>query len=174
MTKIGETIVENGIKEINELKERTTVRGIRIKGDTVFMLYSKLYNDYTFPGGGVKEDENKEETLKRELLEEVGIVDAVVLDNIGYTVEYRYGISGSNSIYKQVSHYFLYEAFEFVEPTYFGREKKQGLSGVWVNIDEVIDHNKEVIKSDRTNLKGYQTVLIRENQVLNYIKETLL
>jgi len=29
------------------------------------MLYSSLYDDYTFPGGGLKEDESHLDALKR-------------------------------------------------------------------------------------------------------------
>ncbi|HKL95546.1 MAG TPA: NUDIX domain-containing protein [Haploplasma sp.] len=174
MIKIGNTIIEPGIKEVDQIKTRTTVRGVLIKDDLVYMLYSKLYNDYTFPGGGVKEDEDLVETLKRELYEEIGAKEVSVSDHLGYTEELRYGISGSNSIYKQTSHYYLCDVTSFGKPNYVGRELEQGLEAKWVNIDEVIKHNELVTKEERTNSKGYQTVLVRENTVLNYIKESLL
>lgn len=174
MTKIGSTVVENGIDKINKLKQRTTVRGVRLKEDSVYMLYSKAFDDYTFPGGGVKSYEKKEQALHRELLEEVGALNPIVTKEIGYTIEFRYGINGSGSIYKQTSYYYLYEATEFCEPQYVGRELQQGLKGVWVKIDDVINHNEKIINNERKDSKGFQTVLIRENNVLKFIKEKLL
>lgn len=32
--------------------ERKTARAIILKGTTILMMYTKRYNDYTFPGGG--------------------------------------------------------------------------------------------------------------------------
>ena len=123
-----------------------------------------------FSGGGVKDSEDILDALKRELKEELGARDILVNDYIGYTVEYRYGINGSNSIYKQVSHYYLCDINEFGLPNYVGRELEQGLEAKWVDIDLVINHNL-TINTTRVNDKGYSTVLIRENQVLNHLKE---
>lgn len=174
MKKIGNTIIETNITNVDTLKERTTVRGVILKENKVYMLYSKMFNDYTFPGGGVKENEELLSTLKRELLEEIGAKQVEIINSIGYTEEIRFGISGSNSIYKQTSHYYLCEPKEYVEPLYMGREKLQGLEGVWINIDDAITHNNKITKEERMDSKGYQTVLIRENLVLEHIKENLL
>lgn len=170
--KIGKNIIEEGIKETNNTKERVTVRGIIRKENLVYMLYSNVYDDYTFPGGGIKEDEDKIETLKRELNEELGVLKSNINDYVGYTVEYRYGINGSNSVYKQTSHYYNCEILEIGETNYIGRENHQGLEGRWIEIDEAIKHNYYITKNDRNGPedKGYKTVLVRENQVLNYIK----
>lgn len=172
MMKIAETIIEQGITEIGKFKRRTTVRGVYLneKGE-VLMLYSSHFNDYTFPGGGVKADEDKIEALKRELSEEIGARDINVKRSIGHISEIRYGISGTNSLYRQTSHYYLCEINGFGATNHIGREREQGLEAKWVTIAEAIAHNTMIHETDRQYKKGLKTVLLRENAVLAYIKE---
>ena len=40
---------------------RLATRSIAIKGDTILLLYTKRYEDYSLPGGGL--DENRSEEL---------------------------------------------------------------------------------------------------------------
>lgn len=171
MKKIGNTIIEDGIKTFNNLKDRKTVRAVIIKNNQVLMLYSKLFDDYTFPGGGIKNGENMEEALKRELYEELGANTVKIIKEIGYTEEVRFGIKGSDSTYLQTSYFMLCEIDDIGEPNFVGREKIQGIIPVWVNIDEAIKHNDFINTYERQNSKGFKTVLQRENLVLNYIKE---
>lgn len=175
MKLIGKRIIENGIKNTSKLKTRDTIRGVIISDGKVLMLYSGLFNDYTFPGGGLKSDENHEEALKREMKEEIGANTVNIIKPIGYTEEVRYGISGSDSIYLQKSYYYLIEVSNILEPVFVGREKEQELESKYVEIDETIKHNEKVNKErEKTDNKGYQTVLIRENMVLEYIKNNYI
>lgn len=172
--KIGKTIIESGIKEVDKYKTRTTARAVIINNEKkILMLYSKSFNDYTFPGGGVKEDEDYIKGLKRELDEEIGAKDITIIKRIGHTKEIRYGISGSNSLYEQTSYYYLCRVSNFGQPNYVGREQEQGLEKVWVNIDEAINHNLKIHQKERQFSKGLKTVLLRENQVLQHVKELL-
>lgn len=175
MKLIGEKIIENGIKSFNNLKERKTIRAIIIKNNQVLMLYSGLFNDYTFPGGGLKNNEDHIETLKRELKEEVGANEVKVVKEVGYTEEIRYGINGSDNKYQQISYYYLCEINDVEKPTFVGREKLQKLETKYVDIDDVIKHNEKVNSEREKEInKGYQTVLIRENMVLEHIKNRIL
>lgn len=170
MIKIGETIIEEGILNNKPNRFRKTVRGIILKEAKVYMLYSKKFNDYTFPGGGIKEDEDHKEALKRELNEEFGASNINIIKPIGYTEEIRYGINSTNNTYLQTSYYYLVEADKFVEPNYIGREKEQGLSKKLVEINDAIKHNELVYETrDENSWKGFKTVLLRENSVLKYI-----
>lgn len=57
MRKLSEIIVEDGIKDKNSYNwVRKASRGIVLKDDKVLMIYSPVFDDYTFPGGGVKKD----------------------------------------------------------------------------------------------------------------------
>lgn len=53
---------------------RPSVRAIIIVGDRVAMVYSRLYNYYKFPGGGIESGETMLDALMRETLEESGLV----------------------------------------------------------------------------------------------------
>lgn len=174
MMKIGKTIIEPGITKVDKLKKRITVRGVILNDNNeILMLYSAHFNDYTFPGGGVKNNEDKIQALKRELLEEIGAINVEITNKLGHISEVRYGISGSNSLYKQTSYYYLCNNTIFGETNHVGREKEQGLKAEWINIDKAIKHNEAVHKEERQYKKGLKTVLLRENEVLNYIRELI-
>ena len=174
MMKIGNTIVEGELGEEEVLKTRKTVRAVIIKNNLVYMLYSKLYNDYIFPGGGIKEDEDHYDALKRELKEELGANEIKVIKEVGYIEELRYGINQNNSTYKQTSYYYLCEIDDITKPSYNKRELAQGLIPKWVEIDKAINHNEnELLTRDKDEDKGFITVIERENRILKYIKEKL-
>lgn len=169
MTKIGETIIEEGITNFNDTKKRNTVRAIILNDDDeIFLLYSELFNDYTFPGGGIKYNEDHLEALKREIREETGAKDIEVIEPFGYTLEYRYGISGNLNIYEQKSYYYFCKIDNLSDPNYVGRELEQGLKMKWVKIKDVIKHNNQIYEN-RENIKGFSTVLLRERQVLEQL-----
>ncbi len=174
MKKIGKTIIEEGIDIAKPYKTRTTVRGVILNSNNIYMLYSKTYNDYTFPGGGLKDGEDKYETLKRELLEELGARTVHIIKDIGYTEELRFGIKGTNSIYLQTSYYILCDIDHIGNRLLNKREQTELSTPVYVNIDEVIAHNEKALQEEKHNQKGFQTVLKRENMVLSYIKDNIL
>ncbi len=168
--KIGKTIIEDKITIKDIIKTRETVRGVVLKDSKVLMLYSKRFDDYTFPGGGKKENETHEKCLKRELYEEIGALKVELLEFVGYIEEVRHGISGSDSVYNQKSYYYLCNIDEIGKPNFAVREKEDVLVAKFIDLDEAIMHNNRVIKDENHQQKGFKTVLLRENQVLKYIK----
>jgi 8-oxo-dGTP pyrophosphatase MutT (NUDIX family) len=52
---------------------RETCFGIYIKDNKVLVTYDKKHNQYSLIGGGIEENENKHNTLRREFYEEAGI-----------------------------------------------------------------------------------------------------
>src|SRR5690554_4668 len=172
MKKIGNTIIEDGIIINKTFKTRNTIRGVILSDDKILMLYSEKYDDYIFPGGGIKENETHKQCLKRELYEELGAKKVKVKDFVGYIEEIRYGISGNNSVYNQKSYYYICIIDEVGKPNFKGREQEDILEAQYINIDYVIGHNNKIIKDKNHEQKGFKTVLLRENRVIEHIKKT--
>ncbi len=53
---------------------RPSVRSIIIREGKVAMVYSKKYDYYKFPGGGIESNESQIEALVRETFEEAGLI----------------------------------------------------------------------------------------------------
>lgn len=173
--KIGKTIIEDNIdlRKNKAHKLRKTVRAVILNEQKeVLMLYSTVFNDYTFPGGGIKNNENMKDALIRELTEETGASNILIIKRLGHTKEIKYSLGTSNNTYIQKSYYFLCEIDEIGTPNYVGRELDQGLKAVFVKIDEAINHN-QMINESRVYKNGMQTVLPRENSVLEMLKRKL-
>ena len=172
MKKITEKIIETNLNIQGPIKERKTVRAIILNDQKeLLMLYSTMFNDYTFPGGGIKINEDPIEGLKRELREEIGAIDIEIISEIGATEELRYGIKGSDQVYHQTSFYYLVSILKQGKPKLEGREQLQGLSSVWIKPHDALTHNLSVMSDALHQTKGLKTVLIRENEVLKYMKE---
>jgi 8-oxo-dGTP pyrophosphatase MutT (NUDIX family) len=174
MIHLGPIIVEEGLIQSDIIKERKTVRAIITNSDNkVFLIYSKLFDDYTFPGGGVKENESNEEALKRELEEEIGAIDLTIEKPFCQIQELRYGVKGSDQVYLQTSIYYHCQIHTFGEQKLVGRELLHGITPMWIDIDLAIKKNNEVHPNSLHQTKGLKTVLIRENRVLKALKEYL-
>lgn len=62
------------------MDKRTSCRGVILDGDEI-LLMRRIKDDseyYTYPGGGLEDKETKEECVKREILEELGIIVDVI------------------------------------------------------------------------------------------------
>lgn len=168
MRKISEIIIEEGLENSPIQKTRTTIRGIMIKNQKVLMVYSHLYADYTFPGGGIKETEDHILGLRRELKEELGADEIINIKPYGYIEEKRYGIN-SDTVYLQTSYYYLVEVTKFGEQVLGEREKIHGVEPIFVTVDEAIKQNLIALQVNKLK-KGMKTVLPREIKVLESLK----
>ena len=87
---------------------RPSVRGVIITDNKVAMVYSVKHDYYKFPGGGIENDEDHIETLKREVLEETGLT---VLDDsireLGSVVRIQKSRFTENEIFEQENFYYL-------------------------------------------------------------------
>lgn len=169
MKDICQPIYEKGITDITNCKKRTTVRGIIIRNDQVLMVYSPQFDDYTFAGGGKKEDEALEDTLVRELKEELGADYVYDINPYGKLVEYRYGLNQNKQVYEQTSYYFICRVGSLGRQDLAEREIGHGVVPTWVNISEAINHNEKVMSDANHTKEGMQTVMVRENVVLRKI-----
>ncbi|HAX03992.1 MAG: hypothetical protein A2Y45_07235 [Tenericutes bacterium GWC2_34_14] len=172
--RLGVLIIEKGINDYPNPQKRHTVRAIILnKHHHILMVYSNLFDDYTFPGGGIKPFESKEEALKRELKEELGATDLSIKSYVGYTEEIRYGLKNNDKIFHQFSDFYLVEIHEFGPQELMERELWHGLEPRWMNIFDVIKHNEMIKLDERHQQKGLKTVMERELIILNKLMEMI-
>lgn len=153
-----------------KIYKRITARGVLIRDDKVLLMYTKRYNDYTFPGGGIDSEEHLYEGLKRELLEETGAMNVKIIKELGYIEDYRPYPREDFDVTHELSYFYLCESKEFTEPQFEDYEIKNGMKCLWLSLDEAIRHNKEVIERQHDNI-GLS--VIRETEAMELIKELI-
>ena len=72
-----------------KLVERHAARGIVVKGESILLLYTERYHDYSLPGGGIDEGEDEIAGLIRELKEETGAQGVRNVEAFARYDEYR-------------------------------------------------------------------------------------
>lgn len=174
MKQIGPVFIEDELPLNGHFIERRTVRAVVLNDQhQVLMLYSKAFDDYTFPGGGIKFMEDHKVALSRELHEELGASGIEIIKPIGYTIEKRFGLSGSGQVYLQSSTYYLTKIHQFGATSFVGREQEHGLESRWIFPEVAIRHNQQVKNDIKHQNPGLRTVLPREEAVLEHIKEII-
>lgn len=172
MTLLGPRIIEDFLEINDTIKYRNTVRAILLnEQNEIGLLYSSLYDDYTFPGGGIAADESHIMALERELSEELGAKNITDVKLFGYIEELKYGLFKNEHIYLQTSYYYFCKIKKYSKPHFIEREMNQGLILKWVKIDDAINQNLKVLQDENHQQFGLKTALKRENQVLKKIKE---
>lgn len=94
-----------GLEGLSEAKPRLTARAIVRNDDGNYaVMYSKKYDLYSLPGGGVEEGEDVLTALRREVLEETGCVCRKIRE-LGVVTENRGTLD-----YTQVNYYYVADA----------------------------------------------------------------
>ena len=172
MKKIG-TVIAHDIDTSKETKEEISVRGVILKDDKVLLTYSNVFMDYATPGGRLEGKESYEDTLKRELREEIGVVIHII-KRLGYIMEMRM----ENNVFVQKKNiYFLVKPILYQEPKRKQEEIDYEMTHLWITPDEAMNHNQsEMKRREKTPFDDVHpyTTLARENVILKYIKEHYL
>lgn len=149
--------------------ERIAARAIIRKDNEILLLYTKHYDDYSFPGGGVDLNEDILEGLKRELKEEIGAVSYKVISELGFIEEYRpYTYDGFECMH-MLSYYFECELTGPLQaPQLEAYEIKNGMVAKWIDLKEAIDHN-EILLRNKPDSMGYSVE--RETYILKMLLE---
>lgn len=150
--------------------KRVSARGVIEKNGKILLMYTKRYNDYTFPGGGVDSEEHLHEGLKRELLEETGAVDVKILKEIGFIEDFRSHPKEDFDLIQEFSYFYLCKVETFSEVQLEDYEIKNGMEHVWIDINEAIAHNKKVIEEKAQSL-GLS--IVRETDAMEIIRDFL-
>lgn len=149
---------------------RNAVRAVILHGRNLLMVYSSAVGDYKFPGGGVDKGETHAQALTREIREECGASLTRIGCGIGAVIEYNLPIEQDYDAFKMTSYYYQCDMEETLGAQKLdGYEQELGFQPVWIDIDNAIRLNKNLLNSDRT-----PEWLRREIFVLEYIRQNLL
>jgi ADP-ribose pyrophosphatase YjhB (NUDIX family) len=134
------------------------------------MLYTERYHDYSLPGGGLDQGEDIIEGMKRELKEETGAVDIRDVKPFGIYEEYRPWYKSDFDIQHMISYCYICTInYDLGETSFEDHEVHNGMTPVWINLDEAISHNEATILA--SSKKGLS--IERETFLLKLIKEEL-
>lgn len=152
--------------ESDKLFIRPSVRGIIIKNHKVALVYSKKYDYYKFPGGGINNSESKIDCLIREVKEEVGLV--VLKDTIK---EYGFVLRKQKLDYDvlyQENYYYLCDVSDKIESQNLDDyENDEEFTLEFVDATTAIDKN-----NNNSNLSRiYKTMVERDAKVLELLIE---
>ena len=143
---------------------RPSARAVIIKDGKIAMVYSKKYNYYKFPGGGIEADECIEDALIREVLEETGL--CVIRDSIQeYGQVHRIQKGTKEDIFIQDNYYFLCSVKKDIEQQNLDKyEADEGFTLEFLEPQLAINVNRKTILDDFT-----QVMLEREALVLELL-----
>lgn len=158
------------ITEESKIFTRIAARGVIQHENEILLIYTKCYNDFSLPGGGV-ENEAIEEGLLRELNEETGAKNTEIISPIGIYEEYRdYYKEGYDTMHMLSYIYKVSADYELGTANPEPYEIKNGSVPVWINLEEAIRHNETVISKQEASM-GLS--ILRETFLLKYIKNNL-
>ena len=172
-TTFHQDVSPDDISDTSELTllVRHAARAIVIKGDKILLLYTQRYHDYSLPGGGIDEGEDRVAGLIRELQEETGANGVRNIKPFARYDEYRPWYKPGADITHMISHCYLCDIDEQLgETAYESHEVNNGMQPLWKNIYEAIEHNEKVIATSEK--KGLS--IERETFLLKVIAEELL
>lgn len=165
-------MVHPSIADVNgKALERRSARGIILDQYNILLIFTKHYNDYSFPGGGVEPHEALQAGLQRELAEETGARSVVVIQEFGYVDEYRPYDKPEYDIVHMESYFYVCKVdpdFDNIQLEDY--EVANGSRPVWVDIRDAIAHNKAVMKNEETTM-GFS--IERETYVLERLLQEL-
>ena len=162
--------------EIKTLENKTVftrlaTRSIAIHGNEILLLYTKRYEDYSLPGGGLDLGEDKVEGMMRELSEETGAKNIQNIKPFGAYEEYRPWYKPDYDIQHMISYCYTCDINKELGASHLeSYEKKNGMEAKWINLHEAIKHNENTIATSEK--KGMS--IERETFLLKLIAENLI
>lgn len=136
-----------------KLYKRTAARAIVLKDEDILLIYTKRYNDYSIPGGGVDDREDIKTGLLRELSEETGATRVKVMKEYGCYEEYRPTYYDGYDFMHMKSYFYICDADkELGDASPESYEVANGSVPVWINIREAISYNQNVMKNNENSM----------------------
>lgn len=153
------------------IHRRRAARGIVLDGDEILLLYTRRYNDFSFPGGGVDDHEDLLEGLHRELSEETGASGVEVVSSYGRVEEFRPHYKPQYDLMHMDSYFYHCRADRQLGETRLERyESDNGMAPCWVRLEEAIEHNRRVIAAREASM-GLS--IHRETRMLEHVARHL-
>ncbi len=150
---------------------RLATRAIATQGDNILLMYTKRYEDYSLPGGGLHSGEDKIEGMVRELSEETGAENIKNIKPFGAYEEYRPWYKPDFDIQYMISYCYTCEINkELGKSNLESYEIKNGMKAMWINIHEAIKHNEKTIAT--SDKKGMS--IERETFLLKLIAKSVI
>ena len=159
--------------DAGKLTWRPCVYGVLIEGDKV--LLSRQFDGYDFPGGGADLDETLEETCKREVLEETGII-VEVLEPIYCSTSF---FSPSHSA-KRKNEYWNCPMIYFSVRKISGEISKEGFTeeekdyaelAEWISLDKMKDikliNSVDLVDNEKIISKAKEICNRRDNEKIS-------
>lgn len=166
MKQLGDLIVSNTLNGQMIETHRMAARGIIKRGNEVLMIHCAYFDDYTFPGGGVEAGEDPIVALKRECMEEAGVVIKDIKPF--YKIVEKRDITEDTYLIHE-SLFYLCDIESYCETHLESYEVELGYNAVWISIDEAI--KRDEIRKNLLKETDYKGVLERELRILNALKE---
>jgi ADP-ribose pyrophosphatase YjhB (NUDIX family) len=167
MTPIFTVTHPERLSPCGQLSKREAVRAVIADGTDLLMLYTRRYDDYSFPGGGMSMGEESEACLLRELQEETGAAAVAIKRYLGYVDEMRPDRRDSPNTMLMRSHFYecaVERTLGTSSPEDY--EVANGMVAVWVDGRTALEHNEAVLRSKPLNM-GLS--IYRETQMLRYV-----
>ena len=149
---------------------RLATRSIALQGNTILLLYTKRYEDYSLPGGGLDLGEDKIEGMMRELREETGAKEIKNIKPFGLYEEYRPWYKPDYDIQHMISYCYTCDIDQELGATNLETyEINNGMKAIWIDIQEAISHNEKTMAT--SDKKGMS--IERETFLLKLIAERM-
>ncbi len=150
------------------VSKRPSARGIIFRDGLIALVYSKKEKYYKFPGGGIRDGEDKKEALIREVLEETGLT--VIPESIrefGSVIRRQNSNLSAGTVFEQENFYYFCDVRPGLSPQKLDEyEDEAGFILKFVKTEEAIEANRKYHSNDLFD----EIMIKREMKVLELIR----
>ena len=138
----------------------------------ICIIKSEKYGYTQLPGGGIDENENILEGLKRETHEETGFL-VKDIEPIGYTVEKREDIRNTHDFDQCISFVFVARPGKNVGTNYMEDEIAEDFRPIWVKLEEFIEEKEKELDTKKPKSYSGNFSNKRDLEIAKYYQKTL-